>query len=114
MCRPELAERAPRDDITWGENMHDNCGDRPLLGTVLIDQGAVDGSDVDDALRVQAETGKRLGEALVDLGLICRPELDRAVARQSGVDLDHEAGYGTGLRAAIERRHRYRRDFSMA
>ena len=92
--------------------MHDNCGNRPLLGTVLIDQGVVDGADIDHALSAQAETGKHLGETLVDLGLICRPELDRAVARQSGVVLDEQAGYGTGLRAAIERWHRYRRDFS--
>jgi hypothetical protein len=34
------------------------------------------------------------------------------VALQSGVDLDEEAGFGTGLRAAIERRHRFRRRFS--
>jgi hypothetical protein len=43
--------------------------------------------------------------------VICRPELDRAIAGQSEVDLDEEAGFGSGLRAAIERRHRWRRDF---
>jgi hypothetical protein len=43
--------------------------------------------------------------------VICRPELDRAIAGQSGVDLAEEAGFGSGLRAAIERRHRLRRDF---
>ena len=91
--------------------MHDNCGDRPLLGVVLVEQGAVDRSRVDEALTVQAETGERLGETLLELGFICRPELDRAVALQSGTELDKEAGFGTGLRAAIERRHRYRRDF---
>lgn len=91
--------------------MHDNCGDRPLLGSVLVAQGAVDGNEVDKALTVQAESGERLGETLLELGLICRPELDRAVARQAGAELDEESGYGTGLRAAIERRHRYRRDF---
>ena len=83
-----------------------------MLGAVLIAQGAVDGTDVDEALTAQAETGKHLGETLVDLGLICRPDLDRAVARQSRLVLEEQVGYGTGLRAAIERRHRYRRDFS--
>ena len=91
--------------------MHDNCGDRPLLGSVLVAQGVVDGSDVDKALSVQTDSGERLGETLLELGLICRPELDRAVAQQAGTELDEEIGYGTGLRAAIERRHRYRRDF---
>jgi hypothetical protein len=43
--------------------------------------------------------------------VICRPELDRAIAGQTGLDLDEEAGFGSGLRAAIERRHRWRRDF---
>ena len=92
--------------------MSDYCGDRPFLGSLLIAQGAVDGADLDHALNAQSETGKRLGEALVDLGLICRPELDRAIAQQSGVVLDEEAGFGTGLRAALERRHGYRRAFS--
>ena len=39
-------------------------------------------------------------------------ELDRAIAQQSGVVLDEEAGFGTGLRAALERWHGYRRAFS--
>lgn len=90
--------------------MHDICGDRPLLGAVLVAQGAVEGGILDQALRAQAQTGERLGEFLVRLGLICRPELDRAVAQQAGAELEQETGYGSGLRAAIERRHSYRRD----
>ena len=90
--------------------MHDTCGDRPLLGAVLVAQGAVDGGILDQALRAQAQTGERLGEFLVRLGLICRPELDRAVAQQAGATLEEESGFGTGLRAAIERRHGYRRE----
>ncbi len=66
---------------------------------------------LDQALTAQEQTGERLGETLVELGLICRPELDRAVAWQAGTQIDEESGFGTGLRAALERRHRYRRDF---
>lgn len=91
--------------------MHETCGDRPLLGTVLVAQGAVESGTLDGALTAQAETGERLGEFLLRLGLICRPELDRAVAQQARTELDEETGFGSGLRAAIERRHRYRRDF---
>lgn len=91
--------------------MHENCGDRPLLGSVLVTQGLVEGGEVDEALLAQAESGRQLGEILVDRGVICRPELDRAIAGQSGVELAEEAGFGSGLRAAIEQRHRLRRDF---
>ena len=90
--------------------MHDTCGDRPLLGAVLVAQGAVDGGALDGALKAQKQTGERLGEFLVRLGLICRPELDRAVAQQAGAELPEETGFGSGLRGAIERRHGWRRD----
>jgi hypothetical protein len=92
--------------------MDQTCGDRPLLGAMLVKQGAANDGDVEAALRAQRETGKQLGEILVQLGLICRPELDRALAWQSGVELEEQRGFGTGLRAEIERRHGYRRDFS--
>jgi len=91
--------------------MHHICGERPLLGTVLLEQGAVRDDDIELALETQAETGERLGEILLQLSLVCRPALDRAVASQSRVQLEQERGYGTGLRAAIERRHRGRRGF---
>jgi hypothetical protein len=91
--------------------MQETDGDRPMLGAILVAQGALDGSGLDEALAAQAETGKRLGETLVQLGLICRPELDRALARQAGDEIQERTGFGTGLRAAIEQRHRVRRDF---
>jgi hypothetical protein len=60
--------------------MHENCGDRPLLGSVLVTHGVVESGELDEALLDQAESGKQLGEILVDRGVICRPELDRAFA----------------------------------
>jgi hypothetical protein len=90
--------------------MLDTCGDRPLLGAVLVAQGAVEGGALDQALRAQKQTGERLGDFLLRLGLICRPELDRAVAQQAGAQLQEEMGFGSGLRAATECRHRWRRD----
>jgi hypothetical protein len=93
--------------------MRNNCDDRPLLGSVLVSQGVIGADDVEAAVEAQPASGQRLGELLVDKGLICRPELDRAVATQSGLELHEESGFGSGLRAAIERRHRYRRDFAM-
>jgi hypothetical protein len=94
--------------------MEQHCGDRPLLGKMLVERGAVKDGDVEVALRAQLESGERLGEILVERGLVCRPELERALAWQSGVELDEQRGFGTGLRAEIERRHGYRRDFRVS
>jgi hypothetical protein len=92
--------------------MYEDCGERPKLGRVLLEQGALSDDDLEIALRAQTESGERLGEILVDLNMVSRPDLHRAVAGQSGVELEEERGYGTGLRAEIERRHRGRRGLS--
>jgi hypothetical protein len=89
--------------------MSDARSERPLLGTVLVTEHAVAESDVYQALRRQIETREPIGEILLGLGLICRPQLDRALAHQAGVELDERTGFGTGLRDAIERRHEIRR-----
>jgi len=94
--------------------MQATWSDQPLLGSVLVEQGVLENDDVEEAVRAQSGSGERLGEVLVGLGLICRPELDRAIATQSGLELDEERGFGSGLRAAIERRHRDRRAFAMS
>jgi hypothetical protein len=94
--------------------MQATWSDQPLLGSVLVEQGVLENDDVEEAVRAQLGSGERLGEVLVGLGLICRPELDRAIATQSGLELDEERGFGSGLRAAIERRHRDRRAFAMS
>lgn len=92
--------------------MQATWSDQPLLGSVLVEQGVLDDDDVEEAVRAQLGSAERLGEVLVGMGLICRPELDRAIARQSGLELVEEGGFGSGLRAAIERRHRDRRGFA--
>jgi hypothetical protein len=93
--------------------MEQHCGDRPLLGKTLVEQGAVKDGDVELALRAQLVSGEQLGEILVQRGLVCRPELVRALAWQSGIELDEQRGFGTGLRAEIERRHGWR-DFRVS
>ena len=72
--------------------MHHICGERPLLGTLLLEQNAVREDDLELALRARPQNGERLGEILVELELLCRPALDRAVASQSGVELEEERG----------------------
>ncbi len=56
---------------------------RPLLGALLVSQGAVEESQVEEALRLQAESGCKLGEALMRLGYIDDDQLARALARQA-------------------------------
>ena len=64
--------------------MHHICGERPLLGTLLLEQGAVRDDELELALRAQSHNGERLGEILIELELLSRPALERAVASQSG------------------------------
>jgi hypothetical protein len=111
---PGARDAGTADEMHRGGNMHATCGDRPLLGSVLVEQGVVERDDVEEAVEAQSGSGERLGEVLVGRGLICRAELDRAIATQSGLELDEEAGFGSGLRAAIERRHRDRRDLAVS
>ena len=86
-----------------------NWGERPLLGQVLVRQGEVTSEEVEGALAVQVETGAPLGEILLKRNILCDSLLEHALAEQSGVELQEERGFGTGLRAEIERSHRLRR-----
>jgi hypothetical protein len=77
---------------------------RPL-GRLLVEQGLLSEDELERALEAQASTGRRLGETIVELGFVSHPALSRALAAQYGIELTGETGYGTGLRAEIERRH---------
>ncbi len=60
-------------------------GPRKLVGEILRAAGVIDETQLQDALKYQAETGLKIGECLVRLGH-CRPEdLSRALARQTGM-----------------------------
>jgi hypothetical protein len=75
------------------------------LGVLLRAHGVLDESEVDRALADQERSGGQLGQILLEQGLISRPLLDRVLAQQAGIVLEAEAGFGTGLRGLIERRH---------
>ena len=77
---------------------------RPL-GSLLVEQGLLSEAELERALEAQASTGRRLGETIVELGFVSHPALSRALAAQYGIELKGETGFGTGLRAEIERRH---------
>ena len=59
---------------------------RPLLGSILVDQGLVDADDLAVALDAHRATGVRLGEALVKSGVLDEAQLSMALAEQYGVE----------------------------
>ena len=81
---------------------------RPL-GALLVEKGLLTAEELEDALAAQQTSGKRLGEILVDRGHVSSPALTNVLAEQYGIELKTEEGFGTGLRAEIERRHSTRR-----
>jgi hypothetical protein len=78
---------------------------RPL-GELLVDKGLVSPEELSHALEVQEQTGRLLGAILVENGYVSGPALAVALAEQYGVELKTERGFGTGLWAAIDKRHR--------
>jgi hypothetical protein len=77
---------------------------RPL-GRLLVEQGLLSEDELERALEEQASTGRRLGETLVELGFVSHTALSRALTEQYGIEPKSETGFGTGLRAGIERRN---------
>ncbi|MBC7182164.1 MAG: pilus assembly protein PilB, partial [Marinobacter sp.] len=51
--------------------------EKSRLGRLLVNRGYLSEGQLEDGLRVQRETGQRLGEVLVQAGWITRKELDR-------------------------------------
>jgi hypothetical protein len=78
---------------------------RPL-GELLVEKGLVKQEELEHALGEQADTGRLLGAILVERGYVSGPALAVALAEQYGVELKTERGFGTGLWAEIDRRHR--------
>ena len=56
------------------------------LGEILIKQGAIDESEVQQALTIGKGSGKRLGEALLEAGLCKEVDVAKALATQFGMD----------------------------
>jgi hypothetical protein len=81
---------------------------RPL-GELLLAKGLISQEELDHGLTEQEDTGRLLGAILVERGYVSGPALAIALAEQYGVELDQQQGFGTGLWAEIERRHRAER-----
>jgi hypothetical protein len=87
------------------EETRERAGAR--LGELLVSEGVLSAEELEDALAAQRGTWPRqpLGELLLASGVVSPPLLVRLLAQQCQVQLEEDTGFGTGLRAAIERRH---------
>lgn len=74
------------------------------LGSLLVEKGLVTQEELDIALVEHDRTGRRLGEVLVDLGVVSGAGVTKVLLEQLGVDLSQEKGFGSGLREEIDRR----------
>jgi hypothetical protein len=78
------------------------------LGELLLGEGVLRPHELAEALAEQAvrRPRKPLGEILLERAVVPAPLLVGALARQCRRELEEEGGFGTGLRRAIEDRHR--------
>lgn len=63
----------------------DRSSQRKLITAILVEGGAVTPEQVDVALARQRETGRRIGESLVELGFVSEEDIGWALARQLGI-----------------------------
>jgi hypothetical protein len=76
----------------------------PQLGRILIAAGLLNEEQLGQALEEQAQTGRRLGEIIVQRGFISGPALANALAEQHGGVLKTEYGFASGLGGVVARR----------
>ncbi len=67
--------------------------ERKRLGELLIERGKLDAAALERALRLQQDSGGKLGALLVTLGLVAQREVSEALAVQLGLPLLEAAGY---------------------
>ncbi|MEO8740968.1 MAG: type II secretion system ATPase GspE [Casimicrobiaceae bacterium] len=70
-----------------------NAPARKRLGEILIERGKLDTANLERALRLQQESGDRLGALLVTLGVVAQRDVSEALAAQLGLPLVEAAGY---------------------
>ena len=59
---------------------------RPKIGEMLIERGLISQEDLESALQLQRETGRRMGETLVDMGALRAEELQQVLAERLGFE----------------------------
>jgi type IV pilus assembly protein PilB len=72
------------------------------LGELLVDKGLMNGLQLDHSLAEQEDTGRLLGEVVVDLGYVPMITLVNVLTEQLNGELEQQSGFGTGLRHTLE------------
>jgi general secretion pathway protein E len=70
-----------------------NAPERKRLGEILIERGKLDAAGLDRALRIQQDSGEKLGVLLVTLGVVAQRDVSEALADQLGLPLVEAASY---------------------
>ena len=70
-----------------------NAPEIKRLGEILIERGKLDAAGLDRALRIQQESGEKLGVLLVTLGVVAQRDVSEALADQLGLPLVEAASY---------------------
>ncbi len=63
------------------------------IGEILIERGKLDAAGLERALRLQQESGEKLGALLVSLGVVSQRDVSEALALQLDLPLIEAAGY---------------------
>ena len=66
---------------------------RKRLGEILIERGKLDQVALDRALRLQGESGEKLGQLLVTLGVVAQRDVAEALAQQLALPLCDASAY---------------------
>jgi hypothetical protein len=97
---PEPAEAEPATPDAPSEG-REGAPWRPL-GRVLVDRGVLGETELEEALHVQRESGRRLGEILVERGYVTAQALVSAVISQHGLEEETPTAAVVAPRAAGE------------
>jgi general secretion pathway protein E len=66
---------------------------RKRIGELLIERGKLDAGTLERALRLQQESGEKLGALLVTLGVVAQRDVAEALAAQLGIPLIDAASF---------------------
>src|SRR4051812_16450730 len=66
---------------------------RKRLGELLVERGKLDALALERALRLQQESGEKIGALLVTLGLVAQRDVAEALAAQLALPLLDGSGY---------------------
>jgi general secretion pathway protein E len=70
-----------------------NVVHKKRIGEILIERGKLDVAGLERALRLQQESGEKLGALLVSLGVVAQRDVAEALAAQLGLPLIEASGY---------------------